>query len=457
MFYGIILKSDIMKEKEVIKAECVDLNHQGLGVVKAEGFPLFVENLLVGEIALIRIEKLQKSFGFGKVLKLLESSPDRVQPLCPSYPDCGGCQLLHLNYDAQLRFKVKMAEETFKRIGHLDLKVRRILGMDNPYYFRNKVQIPFREMNKKVICGFFKRNSHEIVPLDRCFIQPEEATAIARLICDLANQYRIEAYDEVKKRGCLRHVLLRKTINEEYMVVLITRTEDLPHRDDLVQQLKAKHPRIKSIYQNINERDTNVILGQKNNLLYGMPVLIDELLGLKFLVSPMSFFQTNHEQTEKLYQQVLSYIAPHPEDVILDSYCGVGTISLMLSQKVKQVYGIEVVPEAVKDAKANAVLNNITNCTFITGKAEEEIAKLQDLPITKVVVDPPRKGCDRDLLQALININPSQIVYVSCDVATLARDLEILASAYTVKEITLVDMFPQISDVETVVKLERLA
>ncbi|NLD26905.1 MAG: 23S rRNA (uracil(1939)-C(5))-methyltransferase RlmD, partial [Acholeplasmataceae bacterium] len=401
-----------MMEKAIIKAECVDLNHEGLGVVKAEGFPLFVENLLVGEIALIKITKIQKNYGYGRIEKLLSTSPDRVQPICSSYPECGGCQLQHLNYEAQLRFKVKMAEETFKRIGHLDLKVNKILGMDYPYYFRNKVQIPYRRDGVKSICGFFQKNSHEIVPLENCYIQPQEATDIAKAICRLANKYGIAAYDETEKNGCLRHVLIRKTVQDEYMVVLVTKTEDLPHQEELILDLLNEHPLIKSIYQNINERDTNVILGQKNILLNGTPTLVDRLMGLQFFVSPLSFFQTNHEQTEKLYQQVIDYILPQSDDVILDIYCGVGTISLTLAQTVKRVFGIEIVADAVRDAEANAVLNKIENCTFLNGKAEDEIEKLQDLEITKVIVDPPRKGCDQKLLQILIHKNLTRIVYV---------------------------------------------
>lgn len=439
-----------MKLHDVIKCKCTDLNHQGLGVCKVDGFPLFVPDLLVGEEALVKITKLQKKFGYGEVKKHLSYSTNRVEPICPVFNQCGGCQIMHMSYPSQLEYKVKMAEETFKRIGHLDLKVKKIIGMEEPYYFRNKVQVPFREVDGEIEAGFFKKNTHEIVPLEVCFIQPKLATEITKTVKDLFNKYRLRAYNEEKHQGLLRHLLIRKTVRDDYMVVFITRTEAFPHKEAITKELVEKYPKLKSVIQNINPRKTNVILGDKSKLLYGTKTLLDEMLGLKFHVSEKSFFQTNHLQTEALYREIENLARPQPDEIMVDGYCGVGTISLMLARKAKKVYGIEIVQEAVNDAKVNAALNKIQNAEFIAGRTEEEIEKLKAIKINTIVVDPPRKGCDKALLEAIIERRIEKVVYVSCDVATLARDLEILAEAYEIKEVTLVDMFPQTSGVETV-------
>lgn len=441
-----------MQINDKIKTECVDLNHQGLGVCKVDSFPIFVGNIITDEIGIIEITKLQKNYGYGKLIELKKTSPFRVKPRCPIFGICGGCEIMHLDYQQQLEHKVKMAEETFKRIGHLDLKVDRIIGMDDPYYYRNKVQIPYQMKKGKVICGFYQKGTHDIVPFDECFIQPKQATDIAQFVRNLANEFKITAYDEITKQGNLRHVLIRKTANDNYMVVLITKEEIIPHVEKIVSKINNRYSNVKTIIQNINKKDTNVILGPSSKVLYGPGILIDDLMGLKFKVSHQSFFQTNHIQTNKLYQQVLDYLKPKANDIVIDGYCGVGTISLLLASKCKYVYGIEIVEEAIKDAKENAGLNGINNVEFIVGKTEEEIQKINE-SIDAIVVDPPRKGCDRSLLDAIIEKAIKKIVYVSCDVATLARDLEILAKAYDIKGITLVDMFPHISDVETCVLL----
>ncbi|HHX79597.1 MAG TPA: 23S rRNA (uracil(1939)-C(5))-methyltransferase RlmD [Acholeplasmataceae bacterium] len=442
-----------MKVNEAIKCICRDLNHQGLGVCKVDGFPLFVADLLVGEEALVKITKLQKKFGYGEVITRLKESPDRVEPICPVFNQCGGCQLMHLSYLSQLDYKVKMAEETFKRIGHLDLKVKKIIGMDDPYYFRNKVQVPFREVDGEIEAGFFKKNTHDIVPLEVCFIQPKLATEITKTVKVLFKKYQLPAYNEEKHQGLLRHLLIRKTIKDDYMVVFITRSEAFLYKEEITRELIKKYPMVKSVIQNINPLKTNVILGDKSKLLYGSETLLDEMLGLKFHVSEKSFFQTNHLQTEALYREIERLVAPKPDEIIVDGYCGVGTISLLLARKAKKVYGIEIVQEAVNDAKVNANLNKINNVEFIAGRTETEIENFKALKIDTIVVDPPRKGCDKTLLETIIAKKIKKVVYVSCDVATLARDLEILAEAYEIKEITLVDMFPQTTGVEAVCSL----
>ncbi|MDD4000430.1 MAG: 23S rRNA (uracil(1939)-C(5))-methyltransferase RlmD [Bacilli bacterium] len=442
-----------MKVKDVVKAECVDLNHQGLGVCKKDGFLFFVPDLLVGESGLIEITKVSKSYGQGTLLKRFNDSQERVEAICPVFGICGGCQIMHLNNQSQLAYKQKMAEETFKRIGHFELKVKSIIGMEEPFYYRNKVQVPFRQSRGKAEYGFFKKNTHEIVPFTTCYIQPKLANALLERIKDLINSYQVEAYDEVTHTGILRHVLIRKTIADDYMVVFVTKVQDFPHLKEIIEKLVEEFPVIKSVIQNFNPKIGNVILGEKSIVWYGTKTIIDQLTGLSFQISDKSFFQTNHLQTEALYRVIEKYVDPQAKDVIVDAYSGVGTISLMLARSSKQVYGIEVVEAAVSDARNNAKLNKINNVEFITGKAEEVINKI-NLEIDTIVVDPPRKGCEESLLEEIIKKKIQKLVYVSCDLATLARDLKFLRSAYNIKEVTLVDMFPQTSGVETIVLLK---
>ena len=438
-----------MKAHERYRLTCEDLNHEGLGVCKIDRFPIFVPGLLPSEEGIVEIEELKRNYGYGRVVKHLKSSPSRVEPICPVFGECGGCQLMHMDYSAQLAFKKKMAEETFKRLGHLAIRVQEVIGMDYPYHFRNKVQVPFRTETGEIRAGFFKRNTHEIVPLEECFIQPEAATEVVKTVKNLLDEYELSAYDEEAHRGWLRHLLIRKTVSGEYMVVFITKEKEFPQEDLIVKTLISRFPKVKSVIQNINPEKGNVILGEESRVLHGSRYLIDELCGLRFRISEKSFFQTNHVQTEKMYKKILEFASPSAEDVILDGYSGVGTISLLLAGKARKVYGIEIVPEAVRDARVNAEMNGIKNVFFLLGKTEEEIATIRE-KINTAVVDPPRKGCDKSLLEAIIKRRIGKIVYVSCNVATLARDLEILAEHYEVCKTILFDMFPQTSEMEAV-------
>ena len=443
-----------MKINEKVQGTCVDLNHQGMGVVKIEGYPIFVENMLIDEVADLKIEKVEKSYGYGKVLKHIKYSESRVKPICPIYEVCGGCNIMHLEYQKQLEFKKKMVFETLKRIGHIeDVNIKEIIGMDEPTHYRNKVQIPFGADHKKTVCGFYKKKTHQIIPLDQCFIQPMIATEIVKYIRKLANELAICGYNEKDGSGIIRHVLIRNTIDHQYMVVLITREKNFSNKRELVNQLVAKFPEIKSVIQNINKENSNVILGNKSIVLMGLDQLTDQVCGLKFSLSYNAFFQTNQLQTEKLYLKVCEYAALTGSEMVVDAYCGVGTIGMLLAKQAKKVYGIEIVSEAIGNAIENAKLNKISNIEFICGKVEVEISKFTNTPIDVIVVDPPRKGCEMALLEAIKAKKIKRIVYVSCNPATLARDLEILHSDYKIEEITLVDMFPQTSEVESVVLL----
>lgn len=440
-------------------AECVDLNHDGMGVFKVNGFTIFALNSIIGEVALLEIEKVNSNYAQAKILEIKKKSKDRVTPICKQFLECGGCDLMHMKYSKQLEFKENMGKETLRRIGDLqtvDKVCEGIIGTDNDnYHYRNKVQIPFSKIGKKTVCGFYKKKTHFIIPLEECYIQPQTCNEIAKFVKNLANEYGIDGYVENQKTGILKHLLIRKNSFNEYMVILVTRSDKINCLDEVVKKITNRYPEVKSILLNIQEKDTNVILGSKTVVLYGKDELIDELLGYKFKLSHRSFFQINHNQTEKLYLTVKEFASFNKNDIVLDAYCGVGSIGITLSQSVKKVCGIEVVPEAVENAKENAKINGINNITFYTGKVEEVISDLKDINFDVVVVDPPRKGCDQSFIKTIIDNNIKKVVYVSCNVATLARDIKLLSDYYNVKRVKFVDMFPFSADVESVALLER--
>ena len=430
-----------------------------MGVFKVNGFTIFALNSIIGEVALLEIEKVNSNYAQAKILEIKKKSKDRVTPICKQFLECGGCDLMHMKYSKQLEFKENMGKETLRRIGDLqtvDKVCEGIIGTDNDnYHYRNKVQIPFSKIGKKTVCGFYKKKTHFIIPLEECYIQPQTCNEIAKFVKNLANEYGIDGYVENQKTGILKHLLIRKNSFNEYMVILVTRSDKINCLDEVVKKITNRYPEVKSILLNIQEKDTNVILGSKTVVLYGKDELIDELLGYKFKLSHRSFFQINHNQTEKLYLTVKEFASFNKNDIVLDAYCGVGSIGITLSQSVKKVYGIEVVPEAVENAKENAKINGINNITFYTGKVEEVISDLKDINFDVVVVDPPRKGCDQSFIKTIIDNNIKKVVYVSCNVATLARDIKLLSDYYNVKRVKFVDMFPFSADVESVALLER--
>ena len=445
-----------MEKGYKVVSECVDLSHEGLGVFKIDGLTVFCPNALVGEKVKIEIEKVNSNFAQGKVLEIIKKSPNRVKPICKNYEVCGGCDLMHMDYNSELKFKEKMAVETLKRIGNLKVvPTEGILGMEDPYYYRNKVQIPFSSLKGKTICGFYKKKSHYIIPLDECFIQPVLATDIAKFVKNLANEYEVEGYNDLDKKGILRHVLIRKNYLDEYMVILILKKDALNNEKEIIDKIKNRYPNVKSILINIQEKDSNVILGNKTRVVYGKGEMIDDLLGYKFILSYKSFFQINRTQTEKLYNVAKEYANLKGNETVLDAYCGVGTIGITLSKNAKKVYGIEIVPEAIENAKRNATLNNINNIEFSVGKAEEVILDMEDINFDVCVFDPPRKGCDKVFLDSIIKKNVKRLVYVSCNVATLARDIDYLSEHYKVEKVKFVDMFPHSADVESVCLLTK--
>ena len=444
-----------MQVGDTLKLEIVDLSHDGLGVAKADGFAIFIAGALIGEVVICNITKLNKGFGQANLLEIVSKSPNRVKPICPIFGKCGGCDLMHLDYQSQLQFKKNMAETTFKRIGHLDIRVNEIIGMDEPHYYRNKIQVPIGTQNGKVIAGYFKKKSHDIIQFDNCYIQPDYMTDMVRFIRNLANEFKLVAYDEKTKKGNLRHILIRNNYLDDVMIVLITNEKKIENIDKIVSKITNRYPQVKSIIHNINKSGTNVILGQDYKVIYGDENIIERLNGLDFLISHKSFFQINRIQSEKLYSRALEYLDPKADQNIIDGYCGVGSITLLIAKHCHHVYGIEVVSEAIENAKVNAKLNNIDNASFIVGRVEDEIENLLEKGINAIVFDPPRKGIEEVVLRKTMETKVPKIVYVSCDVATLARDLAILNNEYDIKKMSLVDMFPQTSSVEAVCLLER--
>ncbi|MGJ9458363.1 23S rRNA (uracil(1939)-C(5))-methyltransferase RlmD [Oceanobacillus sp. CF4.6] len=448
-----------VNKNDTITLTFEDLTYEGNGVGKIDGYPLFVPNVLPGEEAIVKVVKANKNFGFGRLLELKNESPERVTATC--HVHCGGCQLQHMSYQLQLEMKQNQVKNVMKKVAHLDhVPIHTIIGMENPFHYRNKVQIPVGEKNGELITGFYQKRSHRILEnMDACTIQDELINEIINETRQIANRIGVKAYNEEKHNGELRNIMVRTGhATNEAMVVLVTRTDKLPNKDVLIQELTEKFPQIRSIIQNVNEKRTSVILGDKTKVLWGEEYIYDKIGDIKFAISAKSFYQVNPVQTKTLYDKALEYAKIGSNDVVIDAYCGIGTISLFLAQKAKKVYGIEVVPEAINDAKMNAQLNGITNAEFHVGEAERVMPKWKEKGIKPdvIVVDPPRKGCEVDFLQAMIDMQPKRIVYVSCNPSTLARDLRILEdSGYETKEVQPVDMFPQTPHVEAVTWLEK--
>jgi 23S rRNA (uracil1939-C5)-methyltransferase len=444
-----------VQKNDYIDVTFEDMTHDGAGVAKVDGYPIFVPKALPGEKAKIKVIKVNKSYGIGRLMEIYERSHFRVDVASEDAHKYGGCQLQHMSYEGQLQFKENQVRQVLTRIGKLeDVKVHPILGMDNPWHYRNKAQVPVGEKDGKLIAGFFKPRSHEIVDTNESLIQIPEINEAVQAVKEICIELGIPAYHEEAHKGVLRHIMARYGKQTgELMVVIITRTADIPHKNKLVKEIIARLPKVKSIVHNVNPKRTNVILGEKTTVLWGNEVIYDYIGNVKFAISALSFYQVNPDQTKVLYDKALEYAGLTGEETVIDAYSGIGTISLFLAQKAKKVFGVEVVPEAIEDAKRNAELNGITNAEFAVGEAEVVIPKWykEGKKADVLVVDPPRKGCDEALLKTIIDMKPKKVVYVSCNPATLARDLRILEDGgYKTLEVQPVDMFPQTMHVEAV-------
>lgn len=442
---------------QIIKGTCVDISSEGKGVVKNGKDIIFCDGLFPNEKADIEIMYHRAGVYFGKVRKLYNLNKDRIEPRCKVCTSCGGCQYQQLNYQAQLSFKTKRVNDALTRIAHLkDVKVLPCLGMDEPYFYRNKIQMPFGKDKKgNVVYGFYKENSHDIIPVKKCYIEDERAADILWDIKELVKEMHLSIYNEDSGKGLLRYVLIRTSLHfNELMVVLITTEMNFKGQRNFVEALIKKHPEITTIVENVNSRHTNVILGNKEKILYGKGYIKDSILGLTFNISASSFYQVNPKQVEILYKTALNLIDFNKKEVVLDAYSGVGTIGLIASKNAKKVYSVEINKDAHRNAIDNAKRNSVDNIEFVCGDAGEYISSFDgDLDI--VIMDPPRKGSDERFLSTLINKKIKKIIYISCDSETLARDILYLSNDYQIDYVQPVDMFPMTAHVETIVGLYR--
>ncbi|EAX48981.1 RNA methyltransferase, TrmA family [Thermosinus carboxydivorans Nor1] len=442
------------------KVEVTGLGHSGEGVGRYEGFTVFVPGALPGETVVAAITEVKKNYAKGVLSKVLMPSPDRVEPLCALFHRCGGCQLQHLSYAAQLTVKRQQVVDAIMRIGKLDgVVVHPTLPAPNPWYYRNKMQFPVGLAGNRAVVGCYAQGTHDIVDTEHCYIQHQANNIIAAVMRDVVNKLGIATYDERTGKGVIRHILGRVgTATGEVMAVIVTATRELPHRERLIAKLTKAVPGLVSIVQNINPKRTNVILGEETSVIWGKETITDRLGGFVFQISARSFFQVNTEQTVRLYNKAVEYAGLTGVETAIDAYCGTGTITLFLAKRAAKVYGIEVVEPAVRDAWLNARRNGVDNVDFIVGDAVDVMPKLYKSGVRPqaIVVDPPRAGCDRRVLETFVRMQPDRIVYVSCNPASLARDLAVLAECgYMTREIQPVDMFPQTSHIECVVSLKR--
>ncbi|MGE5328249.1 MAG: 23S rRNA (uracil(1939)-C(5))-methyltransferase RlmD [Deltaproteobacteria bacterium] len=446
----------VEKNKDYIM-DITDQGHEGQGVGRIEGFAVFVEGAVDGETVEVKIVKVEKNFAYGKLLKIIKEADSRINPVCPVFKRCGGCQIQHIDYEKQLSFKTKLVSETIHRIGGLEnVKVYDAIGMKEPWNYRNKAQYPVGNIDGKMGFGFYASRTHEIIQGQDCIIQDKKSYEIAKHAVEFFGEQKILAYDEKTGKGLIRHIVVRTGFKTgEIMLVVVANGDSLPKSKEFVDYMKAKNPEITSIVLNINKKNTNVILGYTNKILDGKEYILDKLGEYTFKISPLSFFQVNPVQTEVLYSKAVEYAALTGKETVFDLYSGIGTISLFLSGKAKKVYGIEVVEPAVDNAKENARINGIDNVEFLCGDVEKVVPGLGVKPDV-VVLDPPRKGCEKMLIETIAEMGPKRIVYVSCNPSTLARDLKAFAEkGYEAKEVQPVDMFPQTYHVECVVLIER--
>ncbi len=485
-----------LEKNDIVTIRIEDMGNEGEGIGKVDGFPLFVKGAVPGDLVKVKVMKAKKNYAFAHLEEVVEPSPYRATPPCPVASPCGGCSLQHVSYEAQLQYKQNKVRNDLIHIGGFDAEYidsisEPIIGMEEPYHYRNKAQFPIgKDKNGHLVAGFYAGRTHDIIPNRDCMLGVKENKEILDIVLDHMKACHIEPYDEVMHKGLVRHVLIRKGFaTGQLMVCMIINGKKLPKEDLLAEKL-MQIKNMTSVSINVNTGHDNVILGKEVRLLAGEERIIDKVDDISFCISPLSFYQVNSVQMEKLYKQGLIYADLKGNETVWDLYCGIGTISLFLAQKAKQVYGVEIIPEAIEDAKKNARINGITNAEFFVGKAEEVLpekyAEFREKDLVSdrsrginlspaeepsfdeiqrkpagyadvIVVDPPRKGCDTKCLETILKMAPEKVVYISCDPATLARDARILADGgYELKHVRAVDQFPQTSHVEVVALMSKL-
>lgn len=449
-----------VKKNNTYKVEVTDLSHQGLGVAHIDGYPLFIENALPGEELIIQISHVGKRMGHGEPLEIIKKSPYRVEELEDVHFQSGTMPLQHLEYEQQLKFKQQQVKRLLSKVGGLDdVPVFETIGMDHPYGYRNKAQIPVREIEGKLTTGFYEKRTHNLIPIEDFVIQHPEIDQAIAMVRDILRKYNVTAYDEKNHTGDIRHIIVRRGhFTGELMIVLVTNSFGLPHAQEIVADIQKEIPQVVSIIQNINSEKTNVILGKQAMVLFGQDYYVDQLMGHTFKISHQSFYQVNSEQTEKLYSVAVDYAQLTGDEIVVDAYSGIGTMTLSLAEKAKQVYGVEIVPQAIQNATTNAKDNKIENVIFEVADAGKWLVKKAKagLKVDVIVVDPPRKGLALEFIDSVLEMQPERMVYVSCNPNTLARDLKLLSEGgYAVEKVQPVDMFPQTYHVECVALLSR--
>lgn len=474
-------KARLYKKDDLLTVEITDIGNDGEGIGKIDGYTLFIKDAVIGDKVKAKIMKAKKNYAYAHLEEVITPSKDRVKPRCPIARQCGGCQIQNMSYESQLRFKQSKVRNNIVRLGGFDEKeidsiMEPIIGMDDPFKYRNKAQFPVgKDKNGKIVTGFYAGHSHNIIPNTDCIIGVPDNKEILEIIIAHMEKNHIEPYDEVTGKGLVRHILIRKGfVSGQLMVCLVVNYKNknntdniyIKNQDELISKLSSITG-MTSISVSINTEKTNVIMGTEIHTIWGQDTIKDTLCGLEFNISPLSFYQVNPVQTEKLYGQAIEYAGLTGNETVWDLYCGIGTITLSMSKKAKQVYGVEIIPQAIDDANDNAARNNISNAKFYVGKAEEVLPDFYEKESEKdsssnalhpdvIVVDPPRKGCDQMCLDTMLKMAPNRIVYVSCDSATLARDLRILCDGgYKLEHVRPCDMFPMSVHVETVCLLSK--
>ena len=448
----------VEKNKEY-EVEIVDNGFEGEGIAKISDFTIFIPGAIKGERCKILIVKVNKTFAFGKLLEVCTKSKYRVEVDCATYKRCGGCSLRHIQYEETLKLKRDMVQNLVTKTLNTKINVKDTIGMQEPFHYRNKLQYPvgYDKTNKPVM-GVYANRTHEIIPVESCLIQNKEAEEVAKAVFEFIKENKITVYSEQTRKGAIRHIIVRIGVRtNEIMCILVTNEEKIEKENELVDAINKKFPQVKTIVKNINKKNTNVILGDTNVILSGNGYIYDKLGEYTFKISPMSFYQTNPIQTEVLYQKAIAFAKLDKNDILCDLYCGIGTIGIFASSKVKQVYGIEIVEEAVEAARENAKINKVDNIEFIAGdveKAFKELVETRGVKPTAIIVDPPRRGLDTTTISKILELTVDKFVYVSCNPATMVRDLKMLEEKYEVKEMQPVDMFPFTSHVECVAVLQ---
>ena len=451
----------MLTKNEIVTVEIVDLTHEGAGVAKVDGLVFFVENALPGEVIRMRVLKVNKKIGYGKVEEYLEKSPHRNEELDLAYLRSGIADLGHIAYPEQLKFKAKQVKDSlYKMAGISDIEVPLTLGMDHPVQYRNKAQVPVRRVNGQVETGFFRKNSHDLMPIEDFYIQDPVIDQVVLTLRDLIRRFDLKPYDEKERSGLIRNLVVRRGHHSgEIMVILVTTRPKVFRVDQLIEQLIQQFPAIKSVMQNINDQNTNAIFGKEWRVLYGQDYITDQMLGNSFQISGPAFYQVNTEMAEKLYQTAIDFAELREDDVVIDAYSGIGTIGLSVAKHVKEVYGVEVIPEAVENSQKNAELNGITNAYYVCDTAENAMKNWlkEGIQPTAILVDPPRKGLTESFIKASAQTGADRITYISCNVATMARDIKLYQElGYELKKVQPVDLFPQTHHVECVVLMSRV-